>query len=275
VVREVTNKIKSTCDLSGLKWIYCHTDSVYINDKKESVDKITNHLNSTIRKHCKDYIVFPELEFKGWYPLGYIHSPARNVLVPEGVSIDDDENWEETGCNFARSETPEPLAKIEIELIKMKLKHQDDKMVDRLKEMIKELPDKKPSELALVKPLNKKISEYGKPKKDGTIGSVPFHITAMKRSHDEFGLELKLKEKYGILLVIKEEYTGVRKKKRKVVHIAFDLEKGLPSNYQIDYYNYLKSNLFGKINGLFSLSVKELENLVLDEEVKNKLGIVC
>ena len=273
VVREITNKIKLTCDLSGLKWIYCHTDSVYINDKKENVDKTTKYLNNTIKKYCKDYIVFPELEFKGYYKIGYIHSPARNVLVPEEVDIDDDENWESTGCNFMRSEVSEPLAQIEIELIKLKLKHKDNKLIDKLKEMIKELPNKKPSELALVKPLNKKVSEYGKKLLDGTIGNVPFHITAMKRSHDEYGLELVVKKKYGILPVVKEEYEGIRVKKRKIVHIAFDLDDGLRSEYKIDYLNYLKSNLFGKVNGLFSLSIRDLEKAVLTEDVKEKLGI--
>ncbi|MBU2177623.1 MAG: hypothetical protein KJ556_21230, partial [Gammaproteobacteria bacterium] len=251
IVREIISKVKTTCDIIGKKWIYCHTDSAYVICNKEEAEATVEYINRVIRDFCEGYNVIPELEFKGYYPIGYIHSPARNVLVPEGVSIDDDEGWEESGMDFGRSETAEPVAQIEIEMIRMKLRYQDEKMMERLKQMLKELPDKTSIELALIKPLNKRISEYGKPKKDGTMGGIPFHIKAMQRAHEEYGLELKLKEKYGILPVVTDEFTGVRVKRRKRVDMAFKVDDGLPVDYKIDYETYLKTNLFGKINDLF------------------------
>jgi DNA polymerase elongation subunit (family B) len=274
VVRDILNKIKTTCDLSSLKWVYVHTDSCYVNAKKEDAEKILNYLNECIKKHCKGYKITPELEMKGYYKIGYIHSPARNVLVPEGVEIDDDENWEESGMNFARSETPLPLANIEIALIKMKLKRKGiDEMLVELEEMVMKLPEYPMVELALIKPFNKRISEYGKPKQDGSIGNIPFHITALKRAQEEYGLKIPLKEKFGILPIITDEFTGVRVKKRKKVMMAFDLEKGLPESYKIDFETYLDGNLFGKVNSLFGLKVKDLKHMVLSERVKERLGI--
>ncbi|MBE3093976.1 MAG: hypothetical protein IMZ52_03015 [Actinobacteria bacterium] len=274
IVRGIIDKVKITCDLIGVKWCYVHTDSCYINAPKEDAERIVKHLNKAIAEHCKDYNIIPELEFKEYYSIGYIHSPARNVLVPEGISIDDDENWEESGMDYARSEVSEPIAEMEIEMIKMKLKHQDNKMVDRLKEMVKEIPNRPSSELALIKPLNKRVSEYGKKLLDGTIGNIPYHVKAMQLAHESYGLELVVKQKYGILPIITTQTIGKKKPKRKVVPIAFSIEDGLPKEYKIDMENYLRSNLFGKINMLFNLKVKELEDLVLDEETKKKLEII-
>jgi hypothetical protein len=177
--------------------------------------------------------------------------------------------------DFARSETAEPIAQIEIEMIKMKLKYQDEQMLGKFRQMIKELPSRTTTELALIKPLNKKVSEYGKLKKDGTIGNIPFHITAMVRANKEYGLELKLKEKYGILPIITNEFIGIRVKRRKRVDMAFPIDSGLPETYKVDYQIYLQTNLFGKVNDLFGLTPKQLELEVLDEETKGILGIVC
>ena len=50
--------------------------------------------------------------------------------------------------------------------------------------------------------------------------------------------------------------------------MAYDIDKGLPSNYIIDYETYLRSNLWGKINSLFDLKAKELEKEILNEDVR-------
>jgi len=274
VVRDLIDKIKSTCDLIGKKWINTHTDSCYIHARKGEKDKIIQYMNKMIENYCKDYKILPELEFKGFYPKGYIHSPARNVLVPEGVDIDDDENWEVSGMNFYRSEVSEPLAKIEIELIKMKLRKEPiSKLVNKLRSMLMGLPEVESSKLAVIKPLTKPIEKYGRKLQDGSWGAVPYHVKALVKSQEEFGLKINEGEKFGILNIITDETEGIRKVKMKNVLVAFDLDSGLPSNYKINYLYYLQSNLWGKIAGIMEMTPKELEREVLTDEVKNHLGI--
>ena len=280
VVRETVNKIKSTCDLIGNKWIYSHTDSAFILAKKEDAEKITKHINDVVRNYCEGYKIIPELEFEAYFPVGYIHTAARRVLVPECVEIDDDENWVVKGMSFMRSETPEPLGDIEVELIKMKLKKEPiEKLLVRLKEMIKELPNYDSIELALIKPLNKPVNKFGRLGKEGTdnegkIVGIPFHVKSMQLAEEEYGLELVIGSKYGIISVITDEMTGIRVKRMKNKVIAFSLNDGLPSNYKINYEAYLDSNLFGKVFGLFEMKTKELKMKVLeDKELCEKLGI--
>jgi len=274
VLSNLMIKIKYACDLIGYEWIYLHTDSCFIHAPRDKVDDILKYLNDVIEKHCKGYRIIPELEFKGYHPHVYIHSKARRVIVPEGVDIDDDESWEVKGMSFMRSETPEALAKIEIELIKLKLKHQDEECLDKLKEMLIELKDVDLKELALVKPLNKEVHEYGRELLDGSWGGVPAHIKAMVKANEDDGLELVVGNKYGVVPIKTDETTGVRVIKMKRVDMAFDLDEGLPDKYEINYEYYLDSNLWGKISGLFDMKVKDLKKLIYtDETVCKELGI--
>ena len=41
--------------------------------------------------------------------------------------------------------------------------------------------------------------------------------------------------------------------------MAYSTDDGLPGMYEVDWSSYLKSNLYGKINKLFDMNVKELE----------------
>lgn len=273
-VRELIDKIKYCCDVIDRPWCYAHTDSSYINGNKCDKDKILNYLNNIIKDHCKGYIAEPTLEFKDYYPLGYIHSPARNVMIPEGVTIDNDKEWDVTGCNFMRSEVPEILANIEIKLLKMKLKNKSrDLMIRELKKMVKRLPQEDSTKLGLVKPLKKEIYEYGKQLKDGTHGGVPYHIKALSKSGKEFNFTVNVGEKFMILPYVTGETTGVKVKKKKVDFVAFDIEKGLPKEYTIDYTAYLKSNLWGKIYQLFDTTPSKLAKEILDDEVMSGLFV--
>jgi len=265
VVRNLIEYIKKSCEEIDKKWVYTHTDAIYINAKKDDKDKVLEFLNKKIELYSKDFLVKPNLEYKGYYRLAYIHSKARNVLIPEDGDIDDIDTWEVTGMNFMRSETPTALAEIEIELIKNKFKGMSvEDLKKKLKDMILDLVNKKSTDLAIIKPLNAPIEKYGRKLKDGSIGGFPSHIKALKRAIDEYGLDIKVGDKFMVLPILTNETVGVRKIRRKRVDIAFDIDSGLPSCYDIDYEYYLKSNLWGKIYNLFNTTPSELEREILD-----------
>jgi len=274
VVRETLNLLKSSCIKVGVKWVYVHTDSVYVNIYKNKSKQLLTYLNNLLEETFKEDSIAPVLEEKGYYPYAYIHSPARNVLVPEGVEIDDDDNWEVTGMNFMRSETPEPLGDIEIELIKLKMKGgNEEELISKMKKMILDLPNKETNLLGLGKPLNKSIKEYGEELQDGSWGKIPYHITAYLKAKEEYGFDVPVGSKFFIIPILTDEIVGVRKIRRKVVNIAYSMEEGLPEQYKIDWENYLKSNLFGKIHNLFDCKPKELLDMVLTNDVKRSLGV--
>jgi len=274
IVRELINTIKGACDNIDRQWVYVHTDSCFVNAPKEEMDKVMDYLNDVITNYSKGSKVMPTLDVKGYYPIAYIHSPARNVLVPEGVSVDDDEHWEVTGCNFMRSEVPEELANIEIELIKRKMKGEPlDNIKKYLKKRVKKIVEIDSTELGLIKPLTKSINEYGRELKDGSYGGYPGHINALLRARDEFDYDVDVGEKFMVLPILTDETTGVRKIRRKKVDIAFPIETGLPENYMIDYEYYLRSNLWGKIHNLFDLKPRQLEKEIVDDEIKTLFEI--
>jgi hypothetical protein len=64
-----------------------------------------------------------------------------------------------------------------------------------------------------------------------------------------------------------DETTGKRIIRRKRIDIAFPIEEGLPEQYDIDYENYLKSNLWGKIHGIFDMKPKDLEKEIMDKSI--------
>jgi len=273
IVREIINTIKKACDVIDLKWVYCHTDSIYVSAKKEDLEGVSGYLNDIINDYCCGDVLIPELEIKGFYPNAYIHSPARNVLVPEDSTINDDETWDVTGCNFMRSETPIPLAEIEVNMIKLKMRGASkESMLYQLKKNILELKDKESVDLGTIKPLSKPIDDYGKTLMDGSYGNVPYHIKALLKSQKEYGFMVDVGDKFCIIPIITDETVGVKKVRRKKVFIAFPIETGLPDNYKIDFENYLKSSLFGKINGLFDMTPRELEKSVMIKEIKEKLN---
>jgi len=202
------------------------------------------------------YAYIPRLDYKGFYPKAYIHSPARNVLV------DEDGNWEVTGMSYMRSETPKPLSDIEIELIRMKLDEKsNEELIERLVEMIDDLKTKDSTELGIIKPLNKKLESYGKPKKNGKVGSIPYHITALMNAQEDNGFDVVVGEKFCVIPIMTDETEGVRVIRRKRVFMAYDIDEGLPEYFEIDWENYLRSNLWGKICKLVDMKPKELENV--------------
>ena len=277
IARELLNKIKEATDTIGRKWIYAHSDSVFINAPEEEKEKILSYLNNIIEDYSGDSIITPELDFQEFYKIGYVHTPARNVLLTKDADIDDVETWNTTGMNFARSEVSEPLANIEIKQIAMKLKGElEEDRMKQLKEDIKDIINVESQELATIKPYKKAIREYGKIKKDGSWGGIPYHIKSLQRAIDEYGFSISIGEKFGMLPIITEETIGVRVIKRKKVFMAFDIETGLPDDYTIDYEHYLRSSLFGKINKLFDMTAKDLEKEVLDDDVRAALfaGII-
>ena len=268
VVREIINTVKDACDATEAKWTYVHTDSAYVNSTKEFINGITGYLNDIIRDLCEGDILVPELEFKGYYPKAYIHSPARNVLIPEDGDLNDVDTWNTTGMNYMRSEVAEELADIEIEMIRLKLRGMDNPVLKyRLINRIKNLPKIDSTRLGIIKPLTKPIEKYGRKLKDGTVGGFPYHIKALVRAMNEYGFNVQEGDKFMILPILTDETTGVRKIRRKRIDIAFDIDKGLPDNYDIDYIYYLRSNLFGKIHTLFDLKPKELEKEILTKNV--------
>lgn len=258
-------------DRWGYKWCYTHTDSCFfVGASKRKAKEICNKLNEKLKIFAEQNgLAFcPEFDFEGYFPLAYIHSPARNVL------IDEDGVWHVTGCNFMRAEVPEPLAKIEEDLIKMKLARKSDlQMIKKLRKMIIELGDMPSSKLGLEKPLNGTIESYGRELKDGSIGGYPGHIKALIKAKEEYGLELDGLGRFKIIPIFTGEVEGVRVLRWRRDVIAFPIDGELPKQYKIDYEEYLRSNLYGKIHDLFGVSTNELEDIVMTTKVKEALGI--
>lgn len=245
----------------GYPWVYEHTDSCYIRCPKNKKNDLVKLINSTVSEYCKNkgYRIPAELEFEEYYPIVYIHSPARNVLVPEGVEITDRENWKVTGMNFMRSETPEELADIEEELVMMSLQKKSiSEKMDHLMSRISDLDKVPQSRLGIIKPLNKDLSKYGGEGEGGRKIPIPYHIKAYLRANKEYGFELNVGEKFMILPIITNKWSGKRVIKRSKIEMAFPVDGELPEHYKIDYENYLKANLVGKIYGLFDMTSKEL-----------------
>lgn len=260
--RNILNLIKYTVDKWGYKWIYCHTDSVYFLAPKKKAKELTIRLNVIIKDFCErnGWTFAPKLDFEGYYPKVYVHSPARKVLV------DEDGEWIVTGCNFMRAEVPEPLANIEEKLIAMKLdKKTNDEMLKELKSMMLDVSGKSSEDLGIEKPYGKPIEKYGRKLQDGSIGGFPYHIKALQRAIDEYGLDIEQGDRFRILPIISSEITGVRVLKWARQYMAYPVDGKLPDAYIIDYEEYFRSNLFGKIDGLFGVSAKELEKLVFSD----------
>ena len=259
-VRCVLDTIKEYLDNNNHQWIYCHTDGILFEATKEEAEKTVKELNVVIKEYCKKkgYSVIPDLEYKGYYKQSYIHSPARNVLVKE------DGEWEVKGMSHIRSDTTKPLGDIEIELITMKLDNKPDgEMISKLREMVEKVKKMDSREIALFKPLSKPIKKYGKIGKDGVKGSIPYHVKALQRAMNDYGYKIKVGEKFCLLPIVLDEFTGVRVIKRKTGWVAFDPDEGLPDMYTVDWISYFRSNLFGKIHRLFNCSPKELENKIM------------
>lgn len=264
-VRGVVDTIKNKVDELGFKWCYAHTDSCYFIAQKDKSNEIVSILNDTIKEYCdkRGYSTSPNLEYKGFYKYAYIHSPARNVLIPEDGSIYEPSTWNVTGMPFIRSDTPQPVGDIETSLISMKLDSKtNEEMLQKLIQMIDELKEMDSRELALIKPLTKSMSRYGRKGKDGMKCGVPYHIKALKLAEDDYGYKIKVGEKFSLLPIIVDKWTGIRVKRRITCYIAFDSEKGLPEMYKLDWDTYLRSNLFGKIHSLFDCTSRELEKLI-------------
>ena len=90
----------------------------------------------------------------------------------------------------------------------MKLKGKNnEEMIKQLREDVKDLINADSGDLATIKPLKKNISMYGKPKKDGTWGGIPYHIKALKKAKEDYGFSVSVGEKFGILPIVVDEFT--------------------------------------------------------------------
>jgi len=268
VVRDLITLVKQACNVIERPWVYAHTDSCFINALKSDESGMIGYLNDIIQDYSQESKVMPELDIKGFYPLAYIHSPARNVLIPEDGDINNVDTWDVTGMNFMRSEVPEELSDIEIELIKLKMKGASiPVLIYRLRRRIRDLIYVDSTRLGLIKPLTKPISKYGKELKDGTHGGVPYHIKALIKANSERGFMVEEGDKFMMLPILTDELVGKKKIRRKRVDMAFDIDEGLPENYKIDYEYYLRSNLFGKVHQLFDMKPKDLEKEIMSDNL--------
>jgi hypothetical protein len=188
--------------------------------------------------------------------------------------VEEDGEWNTTGCNFMRSETPKPLADIEETLIRMKLDGESTtELLIKLKEMLIELPDYSTNKLGLEKPLKKPVEKYGRKLKDGTYGGFPYHIKAVMKAEKEFGLDIPVGGRYMIIPIISHDVLGVRVLKWNREWMAYDIDGELPECYEVDFEEYLRSNLWGKIYDLFELEPDEIEELAFDSQVRTALNI--
>lgn len=259
-----------------------NTDSVFVNSPEEDKEDIIDILKKLGDNYCrrKGYTVNFNLDFEDYYPVGYIHTAARNVLVPDIKRIDDypedPDAWEVTGMNFMRSETPEELANIEIELIKRAMKgYSKDNLLKYLKKRIETLYEVDSTKLGIIKPLNKSINKYGGTRKDGGKCPIPYHIKALLRANEDYDFMVEEGEKFMIIPIITDEVKGVRKIRRQKIEIAYPIKSGLPSQYKIDFENYLSGNLIGKVYKLFDMKkselMKEVRNCIPNIDIADEI----
>ena len=257
------------CEELGLKVVYEHTDSLFINCPKRIGKYVVEYLNKAIEEDAKkrNYLMSPRLEIKEYYPYGYIHSKARNVLE------DEDGNWEVTGMSFYRSETPRFLAELEEKLIRYAFQGKSTSELQKiLVNEMKRAENIDITELGLMFPLNKPVWKYGKHSNEkwhssshslkecvkeldrGRWKGVPQHIKALLLSHKKFGLNIEVGEKFFILPVINNA--------GKTEILAFTERQPFPKEYKINFDKYFKNYLYGKVYRLLGFSSpKQMEKI--------------
>lgn len=238
-VRSILNNARKALEENGYKVIYAHTDSLYVVGKKEDIDKILDIVNSSVKEYVeqKGYMYTPTFEFKDYYIKGYIHSPARNVMVKENGE------WSVTGMNLIRSDAPDFLQDLERTVLQMFLDRYDkDKILDEVIKILNDIDSKSPDYLGIPKPLKKDPNAY-------KVKSA--HIKAVLNSMEEYGLDISVGEKFLML--------PVKKKDGKKGYIAFKHGEW-PGGYEIDYLEYIRSVVIGKLAIMLNVKAKELKN---------------
>ena len=240
-VRYMLDSAGKALEDAGYKVIYKHTDSIYavVNDKSD-VEKVLQIANAAIERICKEkgYLYVPTFEFKEYYVKGYVHSAARNVMVKE------DGEWDITGMNLIRSDAPDFVRDIEHDVIQMYLdgKSKDD-ILKYVLEKLKDLPKNSPDYLGIPKPLRKDPQAY-------KVKSA--HVKAVLNAVNEYGFEINVGEKF-LMLPVKNLKSGKG-------YIAFRFGE-FPEGYEIDYFEYVRSVLLGKLSMMLDMNAKDLKKI--------------
>lgn len=246
-VRAILNHAKSKLEEKGYKVIYAHTDSLYVIGSKNEIDKIVMLANKSVKEFVKKrgYLYTPQFEFKDFYPKGYIHSPARNVMVRE------DGEWVVTGMNLIRSDAPDFLQDLERKIIELYLEgYNKDDILKEVINILKTLKEKSPDYLGIPKPLKKSPEAY-------KVKSA--HVKAVLNAIAEYGFEIHIGEKF-LMLPVRKLKNGEKG------YIAFRYGEW-PDSYEIDYMEYVRSVVLGKVAIMLDVNPKELKKK-LEEELR-------
>ncbi|RLF01213.1 MAG: hypothetical protein DRJ64_10955, partial [Thermoprotei archaeon] len=247
-VRAILNHAKAELEKRGYKVIYAHTDSLYAVGSKDKIDEIVTLANKSVEEFVKQrgYLYTPQFEFKDFYPKGYIHSPARNVMVKENGE------WVVTGMNLIRSDAPDFLQDLERKIIELYLEgYSKDGILREVINILKTLKEKSPDYLGIPKPLKKSPEAY-------KVKSA--HVKAVLNAIAEYGFEIHIGEKFLMLPVTKL-------KSGEKGYIAFRYGEW-PEGYEIDYMEYVRSVVLGKVAIMLDVNPKELKKK-LEEELKS------
>jgi len=237
---------------AGYEVIYAHTDSLYVVAPKSDVDKILKLANESVEEYVKKhgYLYTPKFEFKDYYVKGYIHSPARNVMVKENGE------WSITGMNLIRSDAPDFLRDLEKRIIELYLEGRSkDEIIAEVIEILKTLKDKSPDYLGIPKPLKKNPNAY-------KVKSA--HIKAVLNAVAEYGLDIHVGEKF-LMLPVKRLKNGEKG------YIAFRYNEW-PEGYEIDFMEYIRSVVIGKLAIMLNVNPKDLKKR-LEEELKEVYNV--
>jgi len=246
-VRSILDNARRTLEKNGYKVIYAHTDSLYILGGKQEIDRVIELANKSVEEYvrARGYLYTPKFEFKDFYEKGYIHSPARNVMVRE------DGEWVVTGMNLIRSDAPDFLQDLERKIIELYLEgHKKDEILAEVISILKHLDEKSPDYLGIPKPLKKKPEAY-------KVKSA--HIKAVLNAIAEYGLDINVGEKF-LMLPVKRLKNGEKG------YIAFRYGEW-PDGYEIDYLEYVRSVVLGKVAIMLDVNPKDLKKK-FEEELK-------
>lgn len=235
VARDIIKILKKYVESKGIKWCYSHTDSIYLVGDINP-ENLLNDFQKLIENYCLEnhYSYIPQIEYKGCYKKGYIHSKARNVLV------DDNGEWKVTGMDFMRAETPEAIAELEVKIIDALMNRKGkDEIKDIIVDFLKHIKEYSSVELGIKKPLTKPINEYK--------GNV-YHIRAVKNANKLYHFNVDVGDSY-LILPVKEIKDW----------IAFPITDGLWEGLTIDYDEYLSSTLWSKLATILNMKKKDVK----------------
>lgn len=172
---------------------------------KEFTDSYNVHDNKFKMRIEKSADTFLMLDKKKCYIMHVVKEYKETTTGGKWKDLDE---WEVTG--FEKSDISELSNRRFVDMLKIICMSKRDKKIDVFKEIHFWLKDWKAELRSKKVPLldlcpavkaSKPFDEYGRPKKDGSIGSIPIHVRAAKYSNNELNMNFYPGDKIPYLYV--------------------------------------------------------------------------